>query len=128
MLPDAVEPDRLALEKPCRDAPGPLTLARQILTHGAARRQTEPGAAGFALPPDFGGFGAYAGVFHYRVKQLGTTASEAAVLGHVIAHELGHLLLGTGHHSDGGIMKAVWSGRSGHQPYSNASPSKAVSD
>ena len=32
-----------------------------------------------------------------------------AVLGHVLAHEIGHVLLGNDEHADGGIMKAYWS-------------------
>ncbi len=32
-----------------------------------------------------------------------------AVLGHVLAHEIGHVLLGNDEHADEGIMKAYWS-------------------
>ncbi len=38
----------------------------------------------------------------------GNQTSEIAFLGHVIAHEVGHLLLGPGAHSNEGIMKAHW--------------------
>jgi hypothetical protein len=40
-----------------------------------------------------------------RVINLGT------LLGHVVAHEIGHLLLGTNSHSDTGIMRPHWDGR-----------------
>jgi hypothetical protein len=45
-------------------------------------------------------------VFFYRVQLLSNVKglSEPVVLGHIIAHELGHLLLGEGGHSDKGIM------------------------
>jgi len=33
---------------------------------------------------------------------------EGDLLGYVVAHELGHLLLGKGSHSAGGLMKARW--------------------
>jgi len=33
----------------------------------------------------------------------------AMVLGYAIAHEVGHLLLGTNHHGSAGLMRAVWS-------------------
>ena len=84
-----VAPELLALVRPCRDAPGPLTLVLHILPRGVTRRQTDPGAAGFAVPPADGGFGVYAGVFHDRVKQLGDVDQR----GHscsdtLIAHEL----------------------------------------
>ena len=32
----------------------------------------------------------------------------ATVLGYAIAHEVGHLLLGTNHHGSAGLMRAVW--------------------
>jgi hypothetical protein len=35
---------------------------------------------------------------------------RSVILGHVIAHEVGHLLLGTNSHSQDGIMSAEWSG------------------
>src|SRR3981189_497793 len=34
-----VTPDRLALERPCRDDPGPLTLVVHIRPHGPVSRQ-----------------------------------------------------------------------------------------
>ncbi len=33
------------------------------------------------------------------------------ILGRVMAHEIGHLLLGDGRHSDAGLMRGTWSGR-----------------
>ena len=39
------------------------------------------------------------------------SASAAQVLGHVIAHEIGHLLLNLQTHSDTGIMRGDWDGR-----------------
>jgi hypothetical protein len=49
-------------------------------------------------------------VFFNRVKQLTdrTGMSVHQVLGHAIAHELGHLLLGSNSHSGWGLMRAVW--------------------
>jgi hypothetical protein len=66
-------------------------------------------AAGYALP--FTNLGLTiqhhaSFVFYHRVQQLSNDKgiSEPVVLGHIIAHELGHLLLGEGGHSDKGIM------------------------
>lgn len=39
-------------------------------------------------------------------KYLGVT--RASILGHVIAHEMGHALLNTDKHTDTGIMRAIW--------------------
>ena len=36
-------------------------------------------------------------------------ASPSVVLGRAIAHELGHLLIGTPRHSSRGLMRALWS-------------------
>jgi hypothetical protein len=36
-------------------------------------------------------------------------ADPAAILGRAIAHELGHLLIGTPVHSPHGLMRALWS-------------------
>lgn len=50
-------------------------------------------------------------VFHHRVQELATQMREvdgSVLLGHVVAHEVGHLLLGSGSHSPGGLMAADW--------------------
>jgi hypothetical protein len=49
-------------------------------------------------------------IFYDRVKQWAETfhASVNQVLGHVMAHEIGHLLLRTQQHSSAGIMRGQW--------------------
>lgn len=42
---------------------------------------------------------------------LDAGAAAPAVLGRAIAHELGHLLLGTSQHSPSGLMRRLWSQR-----------------
>jgi hypothetical protein len=103
------EPVRLASNDTCRDGPKPLTLVVHVLPAGATRRQTERGTGGYAIAPTDGEFGSFAGVFYDRVTDVGDSIGEAAALGHIIAHELGHLLLGTEQHSASGIMTAYWS-------------------
>jgi hypothetical protein len=52
--------------------------------------------------------GRLANVMYGRVERLaGSTADLATVLGHVMAHEIGHLLLSTNAHGSGGIMNAT---------------------
>ncbi len=41
----------------------------------------------------------------------GTRRATAALFGHVLAHEVGHMLQGINRHSEEGVMKAAWSGR-----------------
>jgi hypothetical protein len=58
------------------------------------------------------GVGTYSDVFYPSVEKLRSDcdASLARVLGHVMAHEIGHLLLGTRSHSALGIMQPHWEG------------------
>jgi hypothetical protein len=49
----------------------------------------------------------FASIEHFRET---SSASISAILGHVMAHELGHLLLGQKSHSETGIMQARWEG------------------
>jgi len=56
--------------------------------------------------------GIYATVFYPRVNEYAQEriASNSQILGHAIAHELGHLLLGPGPHARFGIMRGEWTG------------------
>jgi hypothetical protein len=92
----------------CQQAPGSLTLVLHILSDGANRRNASGDAIGFAVPDDGSGFGYEAVLFYDRVRKLSRAIGIPAALGHGMAHELGHLLLGSGRHSVSGIMKAGW--------------------
>jgi len=54
--------------------------------------------------------GCYADLFYQRVAQMHETSQVgmSSILGHGIAHEIGHLLLGTNSHAPTGIMRARW--------------------
>jgi hypothetical protein len=56
------------------------------------------------------GIGCYSYVFYQRVAEqhLDNGQNAAVLLGHVMAHEIAHLLLGTNSHSASGIMRAHW--------------------
>jgi hypothetical protein len=58
------------------------------------------------------GVGTYSDVFYPSVEKLhsGLDTSLSRVLGHVMAHEIGHLLLGLRSHSALGIMQPHWQG------------------
>jgi hypothetical protein len=65
-------------------------------------------AMGFGLPVPEGGI--HAAIFYGRVAHLSrsATAPVEQILAHVIAHEIGHLLLGSNRHSTKGIMRGRW--------------------
>ena len=65
---------------------------------------------GAALALGEGRFGNLATVFYGGVDEMagGERLLARRLLGYAIAHELGHLLLGPGSHSESGIMMAQW--------------------
>jgi hypothetical protein len=89
----------------CTQKPSPTNLVLKILpdiavTPGFSHDTT----MGFAI-------GAYASVSFRQVRKeaalMGAVPCE--ILGLSAAHEIGHLLLGSGSHSDKGIMRPSWS-------------------
>ena len=89
----------------------PTDLVVSILSRSMARKVPLSGTTfGFARQSDRGGHAYVASVFSHRVEELAKhgVASRAVILGHVLAHEIGHLLLGEGHHSRTGIMRGSW--------------------
>ena len=65
---------------------------------------------GFAAVATDGSIGRIAYVIYDRVEQEAAIASidESDLFGLVMAHEMGHLLLGPGSQSDSGLMKGYW--------------------
>jgi len=65
---------------------------------------------GFSLLAAERGRSAHASIFYDYVEDLANTGdvSRDQILGHAIAHEFGHLLLGTMGHSPTGLMRARW--------------------
>lgn len=101
-------------EPACQRPVGPTTIVLGILPRSmATRRSPRYEKFGYALPAEKGGFGFFAGVFSHRVDELvawrgSDKASRGTVLGHLMAHEIGHLLLGPESHSATGIMHVPW--------------------
>lgn len=92
----------------------PTRLVLRVLSRNMAERagltQT---AFGTALIPEEGGFAMIAQVCAHCSEKLahGDKAMHGVILGHLMAHELGHLLLGIGSHSASGIMHTPWQSR-----------------
>jgi hypothetical protein len=57
--------------------------------------------------------GRIAYVFYHRIARLAALQHTpfGRSLGHVVAHEIGHLLIGVNSHSDEGLMRADWNTR-----------------
>ena len=67
-----------------------------------------PGALGYALP--FAHRGAHVLIFYDRVETLARAANKPTyvVLGYTMAHEIGHVLLGSSEHASAGLMQGRW--------------------
>jgi hypothetical protein len=85
----------------------PVTLALRIIREPASGFVSR-NALGFAVAVQ--GDSVYATVFRNPLLAMssGGRWSEAVLLGHAIAHELGHLLLGTSEHLRYGLMAGHW--------------------
>ena len=67
-----------------------------------------PRALGYSLP--FAHRGAHVVILYDRVEALSERLNTAVyvIVGHAIAHELGHVLLGSTEHTSGGLMQGCW--------------------
>ena len=77
----------------------------------AAPAGSHPDSLGFSFVDTGTGSGTLATIFLDRVHDLSARAGadSGPLLGRAMAHEIGHLLLGTTHHADRGLMRGVWS-------------------
>jgi hypothetical protein len=86
-----------------------MDLQLQIINAAMAKRTGKTGQClGYAVVT--GSFDSIASVFAHRALELEKRnfADRAAILGAIMAHEIGHLLLGRSRHSGSGIMRASW--------------------
>lgn len=90
----------------CQDPPSPIHLNLRIVRHARESSDDIFGVAFLSAE----GTGAYCDVFYDSVKQLDRDwhIGIALMLGHVMAHEIGHLVLGLNAHSRQGIMCPKW--------------------
>jgi hypothetical protein len=71
---------------------------------GAAPKDVKPGGLAYALPYE----GAHITVFYDRLQRVADAPVTPSLLGHVLAHEIAHIIMGTDLHADSGVMKARW--------------------
>lgn len=90
----------------CTEASFPLHLHLRIVR---VSRGLNASTVGISFSAE-DGQGCYADLFYQPIQQLKeeTHVSASVILGHAMAHELGHLLLGTNSHSPSGLMRAHW--------------------
>src|SRR5258706_1025054 len=91
----------------CVDSPRPDEMK---VRNVAARRLSPPQSLGTSMVDVAGQAGTLATVYHDRVRWLAVEANvdDGQLLGRAIAHEIGHLLLGTATHGQTGLMRARW--------------------
>ena len=87
--------------------PAPEDVIVRIVT---APAEMLPGSLGFSLIDVERRSGTLATVYADRVAELAavSSADPGRLLGRAMAHEIGHLLLGTTRHADRGLMRGVW--------------------
>ena len=91
----------------CNDALRPAEVSVRLAP--AAPPGLPPLALGFALP--CARYGVQVTLFVDRIERAAARVppSYATVLGHALAHEVGHVLLRSERHASTGLMRAVWS-------------------
>lgn len=109
--PPAGSPEAHSTDQSANIAHGAGLNARGYLVARIVRASSPdflPGALGYSLPDAQSG--AQVTIFYDRVEAVGLAndIGIATLLGHAMAHEIGHVLLGTTEHSPVGIMKAHW--------------------
>jgi hypothetical protein len=100
---------RVIWEEHMTDCPRPLVI---IIPHIAGEGVGPTGVLGFAVR-GANSSGRLAYVFYDRVQPVAEEhrMSDASLLGVTIAHEIGHLLLPYGSHSQSGLMRGEWDKR-----------------
>jgi len=98
----------------CTNLPGPMDLTVNVLPFSKSQALPPRGNTfGYATEDGAQGFGCDAWIFYGPIEAFAEERelSLAQLLGHVFAHEVGHMLLGANSHSGIGLMSAHWSSR-----------------
>jgi hypothetical protein len=93
----------------CSIPSGVIDLQLRILSKEMAERTHRTRhSMGYAMVS--GRFPSIASVFYHRAVELeaGKSGARAEILGGILAHEIGHLLLAENSHSGTGVLRAQW--------------------
>jgi hypothetical protein len=95
---------------PREDCDNQVAPAELVLRVIAAPAASEPGSLGFSYVDVERRSGTLATVFADRVGKMSALSARdgGELLGRAMAHEIGHLLLGTTRHADRGLMRGRW--------------------
>jgi hypothetical protein len=93
--------------QPCNRPAGPVELMVRV---ASANANADAASLGFSYVDVDRKVGTLATVFADRVHSLAASshADEGELLGRAMAHEIGHLLLGTHDHTRAGLMRGTW--------------------
>jgi hypothetical protein len=102
----------------CSDPLAPSEVVVRIISAPAFSTTLHPEAFGVTYVVHATNRGWLATVFADRIETAAARAriDSGTLLGRVIAHEVGHLLLGVGYHGETGMMRAEWSDERLAQP------------
>ncbi len=106
-----LDAERKPADPACHAVRGPAVLNLRLVPQQMAPKNGLPkGIFGFSLMSASGDFSSTANIYLERVSAIadGRKYRRGVVLGAMIAHELGHLLLGVGSHSKMGLMTLPW--------------------
>lgn len=105
-------PGAVTADDPCTKVLERNELLVRIVSAGSPDRRLHADTLGFAFVDGDAGGGSLATVYADRVATMAQDAGidAAELLGRTMAHEIGHLLLGTNQHAPHGLMRASWSG------------------
>jgi hypothetical protein len=101
----SVGPSTVSLQDPCQKAPEAADIRMRILP-APVLDKFQDSVFGFAVHPVLASV--YYEFAFRRAKRDDAEFELPIILGCVMAHELGHLLLGSNSHSDKGIMLPRW--------------------
>lgn len=95
---------------PCVDRLAPSEVVVRVINAPALNTGIRPDAYGLAYVVQETGRGWLATVFSDRIHHAAVRVGvePGMLLGRVMAHEVGHLLLGSSYHAHAGLMRADW--------------------
>jgi hypothetical protein len=107
--PCPVDAQQATWNNACDSPDAPTRLKLRLLPNSMLNHlRSGAGVCGTAFLPETGEFATMAEVYSDRVSKVAAGPDVGVILGRVMAHELGHLLLGHEEHPGAGVMRAHW--------------------